>query len=91
MCFGSVKIILLWNLSIFLYSDFLVVNQISNSQNNTQLLEYSSQINIVEAIPKTKNLIHNTQIFFPSTKLIIQITSKLIRAPIPGKMAHGET
>jgi hypothetical protein len=31
-----------------------------------------------------------TKILFPSTKIIIQITSNITRAPIPGKMAHRE-
>jgi hypothetical protein len=56
-------------------------------------LEYSTQIKIAEAISETKNKKYQpqyTKIFCPSTKLIIQITSKLTRAPVPGIMAHRE-
>jgi hypothetical protein len=55
------KIIEQRHLGILLSSDFLIANQISNSQNKNTLLEYSTQIKIAEAILETKNLMHNTQ------------------------------
>jgi hypothetical protein len=48
-------------------------------------MEYSTQIKIGEAIPETKKYLPQyTKIFFPSTKIIIQINSKLTRDPILG-------
>jgi hypothetical protein len=60
-CFDTMFKSLLWHLGILLSSDFLTINQVSSSQNKNTLLEYSTQINIVEVILETKNLMHNTQ------------------------------
>jgi hypothetical protein len=73
-----------------LSSVFLVVNQISSSQNNTLAGIFNSNKDSKSNTGNQKSQPQYTEIFFPSTKLIIQITSKLTRAPVLGIVAHRE-
>ena len=52
------------HLGTLLSSDFLTTNQISSSQNNIHLMEYSNQIKIVEVILETKSCINKHQYFW---------------------------
>jgi hypothetical protein len=63
----EVENLLLQHLGILLSSDFLTANQISSSQNKNTLLEYSTQIKIVEEKLETKSCTHKHQYFWVDT------------------------